>query len=57
MNVKPPESVLKKPICTWLSLSAHEQFVALAKKNGVTVATYLRAIVTDAIADEQSRAS
>jgi hypothetical protein len=52
MNVKPPESVLKKPCATWLTISDYDKFVALAKKNKVTLAAYLRAIITDTLADE-----
>ena len=52
MNLKKPESVLKKPVATWLSRSDYDKFIALVDKNNVTIATYLRAIIIDIIAEE-----
>ena len=52
---KDPEVVLRKPICTWLSKAQYERFKILADASGVTVATYLRSIVIDALDDEISR--
>jgi hypothetical protein len=55
MNLKSPYKALRKPICTWLSLSDYELFCALAASIGVTPAAYLRSIVVDALAEERER--
>ena len=55
MNHKSPDKVLKRPIATWLSLEDYEKFKDLAEASGVTLASYLRSIVVDAIADEADR--
>ncbi len=52
MNVKPPAEVLKRPVCTWLKAADYAKFEALALRSGVTVSTYLRSIVVDALAEE-----
>jgi len=51
MNLKKPESVLKRPVATWLSEGDYDKFVAIVRDNNVTIATYLRAIITDIIAE------
>ena len=55
MNVKPPERVLRHPICTWLTVSDYETISGLAKANGVSMAAYVRAILVDAIEEERER--
>lgn len=52
MNTKPPAEVLKRPVCTWLTAADYAKFEALARRSGVTVSTYLRSIVVDALAEE-----
>lgn len=51
MNVKPPDRVLRKPVCTWVSRTDYERFHAIADSNGVTVAAYLRAMIVDVLAE------
>lgn len=41
-----------KPITTWLSCSQVERLAAIARAHGVTVATFMRAIVIDVLDDE-----
>lgn len=55
MNIKPPDRVLKKPICTWLSESDYSILVAAAKAEKVTLAAFVRAALIDAIEDERDR--
>lgn len=40
------------PLTTWLPANQVERFRAIAKAHGVSPATFLRAIVADALADE-----
>ena len=40
------------PLMTWVSADERAKFVALAKAHNVTAAAFLRAIVVDALADE-----
>lgn len=47
-----PYKLTNQPLTTWLSGSQVERFRAIAKAHGVTAATFLRAIVLDALADE-----
>jgi hypothetical protein len=49
-----PDSALQKPVCTWLSIKDHLSLTELAKSNKVTVASYLRAIIVDVIAEEHA---
>lgn len=57
MTVKSPDTVLKKPVCTWLNQNDYLTFAALADRQGVSVAAYLRSIVVDAIAEETTKLS
>lgn len=55
MNIKSPEVVLKRPICTWLSAADYAKFKAVADSHGVTTAAYLRSIVVDVVEDDLQR--
>lgn len=55
MSRKSPKKVLEKPIATWLNIEDYEKLKDLAGAQGVTIASYLRSIVVDAIADEADR--
>jgi hypothetical protein len=54
MNIKPPNEVLRKPITTWLSSADHERFLRAAAEQHVTAAAYLRSIVVDAVAEDET---
>lgn len=55
MNTKPAAEVLKRPVCAWLTAADYARFEALALKNGVTVSAYLRSIVVDVLAEEETK--
>lgn len=42
----------KSPITTWISRSDRELLYAVAAASGTTVATYLRAVIMDVLAEE-----
>lgn len=44
--------LINQPLTTWLSGQQVARFRAIAKAHGVTAATFLRAIVIDALDDE-----
>lgn len=52
-----PRSAYHKPrraVCTWLAAKDYELFAEIAKLHGVTVSTYLRAVLNDVIAEESA---
>lgn len=42
-----------RPVATWIPIQQFEQLQALAKKNNLKLSSYLRAIIVDALVDEQ----
>jgi hypothetical protein len=42
----------RRPVTTWLSTKDYDLFQAIVKHHGTTAATYLRAIITDVLAEE-----
>lgn len=48
---------LRRPVGTWLPVAEHQKLCAIAEAHGVTVATYLKAIVVDVLAEEEIRAA
>lgn len=55
MNAKPPNLVRNRTLATAISADDYARFEAVAKSHGVTVSTYLRAIVVDVLAEEGSK--
>ena len=51
-NFKPPDRVFRYTVATVLAISDYEAVKRLAAAQGVSVSTYVRSIVVDAIADE-----
>jgi len=53
MNIRKPQHlVLRRTLGTGLSMRDFEKFEAIAKAHKVNVATYLRSIIADVIAEE-----
>ena len=48
----PPYNRENEPVTTWLTPDERAKFAALAKAHNVSVAAYLRALVVDALAEE-----
>ena len=55
MAVKPLNRRLRCPIGTWVDLSDYQRFHEIAVANGVTIAAFLRAMVVDALAEEEDK--
>jgi hypothetical protein len=54
-NHRPPEQVLTKPVACWLTSSDYNRLLAASEHYGVKVAVYIRAVIIDALADEDDR--
>lgn len=54
-NHRPPEQVLTKPVACWLTISDYNRLVDAADNYGVRVAVYIRAVIIDALADEDDK--
>lgn len=52
-SYKPNPMKHHKPVATWLLLKDVEMLQQLASKNNVSVAAYVRAIIVDALAEEE----
>jgi hypothetical protein len=42
----------KKTVAAWLTADQHKQLSSIAAANNVTISTYLRGIIVDALADQ-----
>lgn len=54
-SVQPPcplKPVVRRAVGTWVPEKDYDLFVEIAKQHGVTVSTYLRAIIKDVLAEE-----
>lgn len=54
-NHRPPEQVLTKPVACWLTGSDYNRLLSASEHYGVKVAVYIRAVIIDALADEDDR--
>ncbi len=52
LRLKPGPSEPRRAVGTWVSAKDYDLFVEIAKRHGVNVSTYLRAIINDALAEE-----
>ena len=54
-NIRPPEEVLRKPVACWLTDRDYDRLMVAAESYGIRVAVYIRAVLVDALADEDER--
>jgi predicted HicB family RNase H-like nuclease len=53
----PPYRLLNRGVMTWLSISDHDKLKLVADRNGLSIASFVRGCISDALAEETATQS